>query len=469
MKPKLLVLILAALLTAFTVFIALDTFVIPRGYQVEVDAEDMFAKIKAATEEAGTPEGNVAQEEAGTPEGNVAQEEAGKQENIRAKEDTGDAGNINQTETISENGRQEDTGDSVDESAGTKAASMVSESFLIKNSAASVRLYSDDTSGTTGGSPSGRGNTSDDDTTRGNSSGRNTWDSRSGEDVASDDATTWGNSSGDRSTWSNRSGRGSTWSRSYGDESTEELSITDQLTDEYTYSDDNITISISLYEVNETYAYVADVQLSSAVYLKTAFADNSYGRNFTETTSDIASENNAILAINGDYYGARERGYVIRNGVVYRDSISDSDVLCIYVDGSMEIIDPSQVTTQELVGKGVWQAFSFGPALLEDGEVADISYSEADSYMVENPRTAIGVIEPLHYIFVVTDGRTSYSDGLSLQVLAEFMQSLGVTTAYNLDGGGSSTMVFQGNVINDPSSWGNNLSEREVSDIVYIG
>ena len=89
--------------------------------------------------------------------------------------------------------------------------------------------------------------------------------------------------------------------------------------------------------------------------------------------------------------------------------------------------------------------------------------------MASNPRTAIGQIDELHYVFVVSDGRTSASDGLSLYELASFMSELGVRTAYNLDGGGSSTMVFNGRVVNNPTTNGRSISERSVSDIVYIG
>lgn len=74
-----------------------------------------------------------------------------------------------------------------------------------------------------------------------------------------------------------------------------------------------------------------------------------------------------------------------------------------------------------------------------------------------------------HYLFVVSDGRTSESEGLSLYEMAEFMQSLGAATAYNLDGGGSSTMYFNGEVVNNPTTSGRNIKERSVSDIVYIG
>ena len=86
-----------------------------------------------------------------------------------------------------------------------------------------------------------------------------------------------------------------------------------------------------------------------------------------------------------------------------------------------------------------------------------------------NPRTAIGQAGEGHYIFLVSDGRTEESAGLSLYQLAELMRGLNCKTAYNLDGGGSSTMVFMGNVVNNPTSNGKRISEREVSDIVYIG
>ena len=112
---------------------------------------------------------------------------------------------------------------------------------------------------------------------------------------------------------------------------------------------------------------------------------------------------------------------------------------------------------------------SFGPALVADGTVAVGVNDEVGKAMASNPRTAIGVIDDLHYVFAVADGRTSASEGLSLYELATFLQELGVKTAYNLDGGGSSSMVFMGNLINNPTTNGKRTSERSVSDIVYIG
>ena len=238
---------------------------------------------------------------------------------------------------------------------------------------------------------------------------------------------------------------------------------------ESSYQDANITITISQYREHRTAIYVADVQLSSPALLKTALADNAYGRNVTARTSETAESVGAILAINGDYYGSRERGFVVRGGTVYRDSSMGYEALAVMADGSFRVAQEDTTRLQTLMDAGAVHVFSFGPALVEDGEISVTAQDEVGKAMQDNPRTAIGVFEPGHYIFLVSDGRTRDSEGLTLLQLAEFMQALGVTTAYNLDGGGSSTMVFMGEIINNPTTNGRRLSERSVSDIVYIG
>ena len=238
------------------------------------------------------------------------------------------------------------------------------------------------------------------------------------------------------------------------------------------YKDDNISINLSESTVNSTQVYVADVTVSSSDYLKTAFAQNAFGTNVTAKTSETAKNNNAILAVNGDYYGANSTGYVIRNGVVYRNTVrenSNNGDLAIYKDGSFKIIYEDQISAEQLVKDGVINLLAFGPALVENGEIAVGKNQEVGQAMASNPRTAIGIIDENHYIIVVSDGRTSESEGLSLYQLAEVMKSYGAKTAYNLDGGGSSTLYFNGQVINKPTTGGNKISERAVSDIVYIG
>lgn len=236
------------------------------------------------------------------------------------------------------------------------------------------------------------------------------------------------------------------------------------------YNDQNFSITLTEYREYDTTIYVADVSVSSADYLQTAFAQSSYGRNITEKTSAIAETNNALLAINGDYYGSQEKGYVLKNGVLYRETASSNqEDLVIWEDGSFEIITEGEVTAAALLENGALQVLSFGPALIMDGSISVSESEEVGKAKASNPRTAIGIVDDLHYLFVVSDGRTDESEGLTLYQLAAFIKSLDADIAYNLDGGGSSTMYFNGEIINNPTSSGNTIKERSVSDIVYIG
>ena len=218
--------------------------------------------------------------------------------------------------------------------------------------------------------------------------------------------------------------------------------------------------------------YVADVVLSDATTLKSAFAQDTFGENITENTSDIAADNSAIFAINGDYYGFRDTGIVIRNGVVYRDEGARQG-LAFYKDGTVKVYDETTTTAEQLVADGVWNTLSFGPSLLDNGEISSgIEDVEVDtnfgnhSIQGEQPRTAVGVIDENHLVFVVVDGRSpGYSAGVTMTGLAQIMKDLGATTAYNIDGGGSSTMYFNGSLVNNPL--GQN-KERGTSDILYI-
>ncbi|MFC9332991.1 phosphodiester glycosidase family protein [Arthrobacter sp. NPDC057009] len=243
------------------------------------------------------------------------------------------------------------------------------------------------------------------------------------------------------------------------------------------YADDGTNIRISTVTTGSgdstvTY-YVADVVLDDATTLKSAFANDSFGENITQTTSEIAAAHNAIFAVNGDYYGFRDTGIVIRNGVVYRDEGARQG-LAFYRDGTVKVYDETSATAEQLVADGVWNTLSFGPAIVQDSRIVDgIEDVEVDtnfgnhSIQGEQPRTAVGLIGTNHLVFVVVDGRSpGYSAGVTMTGLAQIMKDLGAQTAYNLDGGGSSTMYFNGSLVNNPL--GANR-ERGTSDILYIG
>lgn len=248
--------------------------------------------------------------------------------------------------------------------------------------------------------------------------------------------------------------------------------LTDPVITDTSYNNGEISIEINYMRTLYTDVYIADIVISDPAYLQTALAEGAFGRNLTDTTSSMAEQNGAVLAINGDYYGFRDTGYVIRNGYLYRSVPSKDhrqEDLVLYENGSVEIVKEADVTAEELWDAGAKDIFSFGPALVIDGEVSVEKGEEVKRAQVTNPRTAFGVISPLHFLFVVSDGRTDESVGLSLLELADLMKDLGCVTAYNLDGGGSSTMWFNGRVLNHPTTFGDTIAERSISDIVFIG
>ena len=247
--------------------------------------------------------------------------------------------------------------------------------------------------------------------------------------------------------------------------------LTDPVITDTTYNNGEVAIEIRYMRTLNTDVYVADITMRDPSYLATALAEGSFGRNLTALTSTMAEQNGAILAINGDYYGFRDTGYVLRNGYLYRSVPSkdqQQEDLVFYEDGSVDIVREADVTAEELWDAGAEDIFSFGPGLVIDGEISVVEGEEVKRAQVTNPRTAFGVISPLHFLFVVSDGRTNENVGLSLLELADLMKDLGCVTAYNLDGGGSSTMWFNGRVLNKPTTFGDTIAERKISDIVYI-
>lgn len=252
------------------------------------------------------------------------------------------------------------------------------------------------------------------------------------------------------------------------------------LTDRY-YKDENIEIDIEDRYFYSTYRgsqvktryFVIDIKLSDIEYLQTHFRQQN-GKVTKATTSELAQDVDAIFAINGDYFSYREYGFVVRNYTVYRDtarppkstSLNGDDTLFVMPDGSLMMFDENNAMFKNGLPSDIYQAFTFGPRLIENNELMVTERSEVGQSSASNPRTAIGMIEPLHYIIVVSEGRLYDGDGMTLYELANIMKDLGCKTAYNLDGGSSTTLYFNGEVINTPGR--SDGSERDISDIIYI-
>ena len=144
----------------------------------------------------------------------------------------------------------------------------------------------------------------------------------------------------------------------------------------------------------------------------------------------------------------------------------------------MKVYDETQTSAAQLLADGVWNTYSFGPALLVDGAVPvpdNLSTYEVvpnPKFPIQglHPRTGIGFISKNHFILIDVDGRhPGYSRGVTLEEFAQMFKKLGCTTAYNLDGGASATVYFRGKVINQPKNHTvGPVQQRATSDILFI-
>jgi exopolysaccharide biosynthesis protein len=232
------------------------------------------------------------------------------------------------------------------------------------------------------------------------------------------------------------------------------------------YEDEGVRILITRNQTgsgqDQVVSFVADILLTDTKRLQTLFAKDKFGKNISERPSSMAKRAEAILAINGDYYGFKNDGIIIRNGLLYRDEPA-RDGAAFLQDGTMIVYDERETSSTELLEQGAFNSFSFGPILVKDSL---INPEFPPGVRGLNPRTSIGMIAPNHFVFMVVDGRLKgYSKGMTMSEQAEYFVSLGCECAYNLDGGGTSTMVFQGELTNMPMG---KTAERASSEIIYI-
>ena len=243
---------------------------------------------------------------------------------------------------------------------------------------------------------------------------------------------------------------------------TKDVVITDN-----TYTSSKIAIKIdkvdTIVNSRKVVYYVADIRLKDIHSLQTVFAEDKFGIGYTETVLSMATRNDAILAVNGDYYGLSKESVVIRNGSIYRENLDQYDILVLYYDGTMETIKPDDFNMDEVKAKSPYQVWTFGPSLLDENGKALNSFPEYSKILWGNPRTSIGYYESGHYVIITVDGRSEASTGLKMHELAEIYESLGCKVAYNLDGGKSSVMTFNGKIFNVPYQGG-----RKSSDTIII-
>jgi exopolysaccharide biosynthesis protein len=257
------------------------------------------------------------------------------------------------------------------------------------------------------------------------------------------------------------------------------------LEDTKIYESDTLRITIEQwcyhYKNTNLRFFIADVYTTRPDQLQTAFGGEEYNlkpSQTSEATSAIAARHGAVLAVNGDYYNSEKDGFykyglVIRNGVLYRDKSTNYEMLEVMRDGSFRAIPKGAYTEgsgEMHLNEGVVQCFDFGPILVNDGEITELpkKYKISTKDSIREPRTAIGWVDENHYIVIVADGRRKadhWSDlGMTLQELQEVFKERGAKVAYNMDGGGSATMILNGERVNKSSG----SRERNVSDIIYF-
>ena len=268
------------------------------------------------------------------------------------------------------------------------------------------------------------------------------------------------------------------WHQKFADKFTDQVVATDT-----SYTSPDLSIQLSYYNYDtgkkdysnygkhlkygtETSYVLADIYVGDIHQLQTAFAQDTYGVGYTEKLSDMSDRMKSVLAVNGDSYSNdrhKDNGTIIRNGVIYRNKQATAETCVLNWDGTVDIYPPGQVDTQQLIQRGAYQSWIFGPSLLDDNGKAKSSFITWDYIRQSHPRTALWYYEPGHYCLLLVDGRQSTTRGMFLDEMAKVFEDLGCKKAYNLDGGHCSFMTFNGTTANHPYK-----PEHEIADGIFI-
>ncbi len=252
------------------------------------------------------------------------------------------------------------------------------------------------------------------------------------------------------------------WQKKFEEHFTEDVVLT-----ENSYSSPEVSITVETVVTGEgskqlTY-YVADIYIASMDNFKTYTPHGSMTYFDTQPAVEMAEESDAILAISGDFLTYQKTGFLLRNGEPYATTHNRNSICVLFPDGTMETYVGGTYNMQEIQDRNPMQVWSFGPVLLDSEGNARSSYEVSEVVNYPNPRSAIGYYEPGHYCFVVVDGRQKHSRGVKVEELAQIFDDLGCAAAYNLDGGGTAVMVFDGEIFSKQSNGG-----RELGDILLI-
>lgn len=240
---------------------------------------------------------------------------------------------------------------------------------------------------------------------------------------------------------------------------------------ENSYEDASLSVKMEVRDIDGVRYDIAWIKVASPTQLRTAIAGEP-NQIVAEKPGRMARAVNAVVAINGDFYVQRQDGLIYRQGQAFRYILNpEKDVLVIDDLGDLHVFLGGESQTSELLaflqsGRTIINAFTFGPAIVKDGEALPMpaTYQTRFDSAIRAPRTVIAQVGPLEYVFVEAEGRVQHSKGVTTDQMGEFMVTLGVQTAYCLDGGNSSIMLFNGKYFDANYA----ESEREQSDIIYV-
>lgn len=260
--------------------------------------------------------------------------------------------------------------------------------------------------------------------------------------------------------------------------------VMDREAGEWTYIDHELFINIRKFnEVVERKRdliwYETEIKVAPGIRFETEHANTEeIGRRFMYA-EDLATQRNRILALSDDFYGfrvyqKRTPGIIIQNSVILADKslkkpdyhLPTYDLIARYPDGSLKTFVAGTVGAEELLAQGVTDTWCFGPTLVSEGEIGQQVLDKDFEYA--NPRQALGMIEPNHYLVMTVEGRHKDSDGVGLIWLAERMRDLGCSEALNLDGGNSVKLVFMGELVNSNRHY-NKKNSRTVTSLMTLG
>ena len=240
---------------------------------------------------------------------------------------------------------------------------------------------------------------------------------------------------------------------------------------EFSYEDASLSVQMEVRDIDGVRYDIAWIKVASPTQLRTAIAGEP-NQVVAEKPGRMAREVNAVVAINGDFYTQRQDGLIYRQGQAFRYLLNpEKDILVIDDLGDLHVFLNGENQTSELLaflqsGRTIINAFTFGPAIVKDGKALPMpaTYQTRFDSALRAPRTVIAQTGPLEYVFVEAEGRVKHSKGVTTDQMGEFMVTLGVETAYCLDGGNSSIMLFNGRYFDANYA----ESEREQSDIIYV-